>query len=85
MWDALGLNVKTKWKNKQMTTQADIDAKQKKLSQMFSSVKRPTLIQVYQKFKFDYDAFGYDFNEVLKLAGYPLLTSQEKSYNPSFY
>ena len=37
-----------------------------------------TLVQVYQKYKFDYEMFGYDFNNVLKLGGHKPLTPSEE-------
>ena len=60
------------------------NAKEKKLAQLYRSVPRSKLIAVYRKYMFDYELFGYDFDEVLKLAGYQTLSKEEKEIKPWF-
>ena len=57
----------------------------KTLKELYSSVSRRTLVTLYRKLKFDYLLFGYDFNEVLTLAGYHNLTTKEESLSPLFH
>ena len=63
----------------------DHNEKEKKLAEMYRNVPRSTLIAVYRKYKFDYELFGYDFNQVLKLAGYQKLSKEEEAIHPWFY
>ena len=56
-----------------------------KLAKLYQTVTRATLIEVYKKYKYDYELFGFDFNNVLKLAGYHTLTKDEKTMAPGFY
>ena len=54
------------------------EEKDNTLAALYKSVQRSTLVQVYQKYKFEYEMFGYNFNNVLKLGGHePLTTSEE--------
>ena len=53
--------------------------KEDTLAELYSTVPRSTFIKVYKKYWFDYEMFGYDFNQVLQLAGYKCLTELEKS------
>ena len=53
--------------------------KEDTLAELYSTVPRSTLIEVYKKYWFDYEMFGYDFNQVLELGGYKGLTELEKS------
>ena len=46
------------------------EGKDNTLASLYKSVQRSTLVQVYQKYKFDYEMFGYNFNNVLKLGGH---------------
>ena len=55
------------------------DKKEDTLAELYSTVPRSTLIEVYKKYWFDYEMFGYDFNQVLELGGYKSLTELEKS------
>ena len=55
------------------------DKKEDTLAELYSTIPRFTLIEVYKKYWFDYEMFGYDFNQVLQLAGYKCLTELEKS------
>ena len=55
------------------------------IKKLYSSVPRSTLLRLYRKLKFDYQLFGYDFNDVLTLAGYHNLTSAEESLSPLFH
>ena len=64
---------------------SEYKAKVKKLAKLYRSVPRSTLIAVYRKYKFDYELFGYDFDEVLKLAGYQILSKEEREIKPCFY
>ena len=80
----MGIEGEMGWNNGRLTSDKHSE-KEKILGKLYSTVRRSTLIQVYQKFKFDYEVFGYDFDNVLKLAGYHLLTDYEKSLQPNFY
>ena len=53
--------------------------KEDTLAELYSTVPRSTFIEVYKKYWFDYEMFGYDFNQVLQLADYKGLTELEKS------
>ena len=37
------------------------------LKTLYKSVSMPVLMAVYKKYKLDYDLFGYDFKNVIKL------------------
>ena len=54
------------------------------LRELYRTVPRSVLIEVYYKYKLDYEMFGYDFNDVLKLAGHQSLSNMEKSKPPTF-
>jgi hypothetical protein len=56
-----------------------------KLAKLYQTVTRATLIEVYKKYKYDYELFGFDFNKVLKLARYNTLTKNEETMEPGFY
>ena len=74
------------WKNgKLIKSINDHNEKEKKLAKLYHSLPRSTLIAVYKKYKFDYELFGYDFNDVLKLAGYQQLSPKEEEIAPWFY
>ena len=62
-----------------------LNKKEEKLAKLYQTVPRATLIEVYKKYKYDYELFGFDFNNVLKLAGYHTLTKNEKTMEPGFY
>ena len=64
---------------------SEYNAKEKKLAKLYRSVPRSALIAVYRKYKFDYELFGYDFDNVLKLAGYQILSKEEREIKPWFY
>ena len=82
----MGVEEEMDWQNGRLLSSSDKHGeKDKILGKLYSTARRSTLIQVYQKYKFDYEVFGYDFNDVLKLAGYQLLTDYEKSLQPTFY
>ena len=53
--------------------------KEDTLAELYSTIPRSRLIEVYKKYWFDYEMFGYDFNQVLELGGYKGLTELEKS------
>ena len=55
------------------------------MAKLYQTVTRATLIEVYKKYKYDYELFGFDFNKVLKLAGYHTLTKYEETMEPGFY
>ena len=63
----------------------DYMEKEKKLANLYQTVPRSTLISVYRRYKFDYELFGYDFNEALKLAGYQKLSQEEEETEPLFH
>ena len=84
-WDATGLtSTGIFMKNTELPEKYRI-AKENKLRKLYRTVKRSTLIAVFAKYKMDYELFGFDFNYVLKLAGYAPLTEQEASIEPKFY
>ena len=62
-----------------------LNKNKEKLAKLYQTVPRATLIEVYKKYKYDYELFGFDFNNVLKLAGYHTLTKNEKKMEPGFY
>ena len=64
---------------------SDHNEKEKQLAKLYRTVPRSTLISIYRKYKFDYELFGYDFNNVLKLAEYQKLTKKEQAIKPLFY
>lgn len=89
IYNALGidsLEIPTIWANRKLMSTANEESdKEKLLAQLYSTVPRSTLIQVYKKYKFDYEMFGFDFDKVLSLAGYQNLTEHEKNSSPIFY
>ena len=62
-----------------------LNKNKEKLAKLYQTVPRATLIEVYKKYKYDYELFGFDFNKVLKLAGYHTLTKHEETLEPGFY
>ena len=62
-----------------------LNKNEEKLAKLYQTVPRATLIEVYKKYKYDYELFGFDFNNVLKLAGYHTLTKNEETMEPGFY
>ena len=55
------------WRNTQLTNKHDADTK-KKLRKLYGSVSKSVLWAVYDKYRFDYELFGYDFTkEVLQI------------------
>ena len=66
-------------------TSFKVQEKEEKLAKLYQTVPRATLIEVYKKYKYDYELFGFDFNKVLKLAGYNTLTKHEETMEPGFY
>ena len=62
-----------------------LNKNEEKLAKLYQTVPRATLIDVYKKYKYDYELFGFDFNNVLKLAGYHSLTKNEETMEPEFY
>ena len=62
-----------------------LNKNEEKLAKLYQTVSRATLIEVYKKYKYDYELFGFDFNKVLKLAGYHTLTKHEETLEPGFY
>ena len=62
-----------------------LNEKEEKLAKLYQTVPRPILIDVYKRYKYDYELFGFDFNNVLKLAGYHTLTKNEEKMEPGFY
>ena len=62
-----------------------LNENEEKLAKLYQTVPRPILIDVYKKYKYDYELFGFDFNKVLKLAGYSTLTKNEETMKPGFY
>ena len=88
LWDSVGLNSSSfqmSWVNGNLISSEDkSNKKEDTLAKLYSSVPRSTLVQVYQKYKFDYEMFGYDFNYVLKLGGHKPLSQYEASKPPEF-
>ena len=62
-----------------------LNKNEEKLAKLYQTVPRATLIEVYKKYKYDYELFGFDFNNVLKLAGYHTLNKNEETMEPGFY
>ena len=62
-----------------------LNKNEEKLAKLYQTVPRPILIDVYKKYKYDYELFGFDFNKVLNLAGYSTLTKNEETMKPGFY
>ena len=90
IWDSIGIstfdNSELRWRNGKLIKSAgSFKEKEKLLSKLYSTVPRSTLIQVYKKYKFDYELFGFNFNYVLKIAGYQNLSKSEESIKPWFY
>ena len=90
IWDSIGIstfeNSELRWLNGKLIKSAgSFKEKEKLLSKLYSTVPRSTLIQVYKKYKFDYELFGFNFNYVLKIAGYQNLSKSEESIKPWFY
>ena len=90
IWDSIGIstfdNSELQWQNGKLIKSAvSFKEKEKLLSKLYSTVPRSTLIQVYKKYKFDYELFGFNFNYVLKIAGYQNLSKSEESIKPWFY
>ena len=50
------------------------DLHKQKMRSFYKSVPRDLLVRVHEAYKLDFELFGYDFNEVLTLAGYEPLT-----------
>jgi len=92
IWDAVGINSSTitlRHSNSKMTNGHSgahvLNKNKEKLAKLYQTVPRATLIEVYKKYKYDYELFGFDFNNVLKLAGYHTLTKNEETMEPEFY
>ena len=90
IWDSIGIspfeNSELRWQNGKLIKSAEsFNEKEKLLSKLYRTVPRSTLIQVYKKYKFDYELFGFNFNYVLKIAGYQNLSESEESIKPWFY
>jgi len=75
IWKLTGLDreVPIPWENRQKL----LTKRQQQLSELYTGVDRKLLIKVYRAYKLDYEMFGYDFNDVLKMAGQPPLNSYE--------
>ena len=84
IWKSLGLNPKFRWSNAKYIKSKDAE-KEKLLKKEYSQLSRSTLIELYRKYKIDYDMFGFDFDNVLKLAGYTKLTETEKNMKPKYF
>ena len=86
IWKSLGLNPKFRWSNAKFITSKNAQKeKEKSLKKEYSQLSRSTLIDLYQKYKIDYDMFGFDFDYILKLAGYAKLTEKEKNMKPKYF
>jgi len=87
IWEALGVKISNfQWSNaKFIKSQTTQDTKEKLLSKVYSKLSRSTLIKLYRKYKMDYDLFGFDFNEVLYLAGHFSLTQNEENLKPNYF
>ena len=52
------------WRNTKFTKQNGNDTdKKKKLRELYGSVPKSVLWAVYDKYRFDYELFGYDFRK----------------------
>ena len=54
----------------------------KKLVRIFKKVPRNLFVRIYRKYQPDYELFGYDFNEILVMAGHEPLTNVEREIKP---
>ena len=54
-----------------------VNEHREKMKSYYKTVPRQLLVRVYQAYKLDFQLFQYDFNDVLKLAGYQPLSSIE--------
>ena len=88
IWKSLGVKMSNyHWSNAKFmksssTTQ---EKKEKILSKIYSTLSRPTLIELYKKYKIDYDLFGFDFDKILKLADRAILTPNERYLKPKYF
>ena len=63
------------WYHAYLTEEKDLEKDHlEKMKSADSKVPRTTLIRVYEAYKLDYELFGYNFNQVLMLAGYEPLS-----------
>ena len=87
IWKSLDVKMsKFRWSNAKFIKSKNAqDKKEKMLREEYSRLSRSTLIEVYKKYKIDYEMFGFDFNKVLKLAGYGNLTESERNLKPKYF
>ena len=87
IWRALGVKMSDyHWSNAKFMKSASIhEQKEKILAKVYSKLSRPTLIELYQKYKIDYDLFGFDFDKILKLAHHAILTPDERNLKPKYF
>ena len=66
IWKRAGIDRETPipWENKSR------DKNRAELSDYFSSVSRQLLLRVYERYRLDYEMFGYDINSALALGGH---------------
>ena len=64
------------WENPGLHTKQRLDSKIMKRKE-YSNLPRNTLIKIFQIYRLDFELFGYDFDEVLRLAGQPPLQPHE--------
>ena len=67
IWKRTGIDKVTPipWENKSTSKQ-----KSEELADFYSSVPRSLLLRVYQRYRLDYEMFGYNINTALTLGGH---------------
>ena len=68
IWKRTGIDAETPipWENKSKSSKK----RRGELADYYSSVPRSLLVRVYERYKLDYEMFGYDINTALGLGGH---------------
>ena len=71
IWKRTGMDAETPipWDNKSDKSQSS-KKRRGELADYYSSVPRSLLLRVYERYKLDYEMFGYDINTALGLGGH---------------
>ena len=69
IWKRSGIDSETPipWENQSSSRQKQ---KETELSDFYSSVPRSLLLRVFQRYRLDYEMFGYSINTALRLGGH---------------
>jgi len=72
IWKRSGIDKESPipWENKSKS-----QTKQDELKDFYSNVPRSLLLRIYERYRLDYDMFGYDINTSLKLGGHDPLST----------